>query len=458
MENNQMPVAQNSQPSIAATNQSQAKEQGTQDLIESGAIERIAITLKKGGAIEGIVLLATRGQENIDASKISDKEYLRIAKELVENREATVNNNDGKPLSLKIKDIDENLLVLKNSTLDVDKARYTDSIGKLNENGANSFDEAIPTKKRLTAMADAVDKSKAEETGLFKMIINFIISIFSPKTMDELAKDDIANSTNKKLTALGENQEIIKEITATIKGVGEKKATLAETSVAKEGNPLPANEPTQPVQQQNINVSVPTSEKTEAKPESKSTPVASANNTRNLVGIIVDKVIDKGDSKTDPDGTKRAAAVNKTTEILTETLKNPENTDLLKNNNLKVLSANLSDAVMKDQTLIKNLRTTAREKLGIFGMFKNDPEIDVIVKENLNQKINTQITRQSEEIKVAMKKDEVEKIALNESPMDVAMKAARQEREVLGGLGVNNRDATMLAMTSKPREANTALG
>ncbi|MEQ1790187.1 MAG: hypothetical protein ABL857_07075 [Rickettsiales bacterium] len=203
-------------------------------------------------------------------------------------------------------------------------------------------------------------------------------------------------------------------------------------------------------------------------------------NLKNVIGSMAKQIMSEDGTPTDP---KKLAD---TTQVLTEATRELVKKDPKLLSDTNAFAEKIADKLLEPKKGEEKLNTAegrVAKEIRIAAARANNGEerSDSVIKngifgfgDHLTSKVERAITGRTGEIQQAINTDAAKastlsanengldkksmNVALNESPMDVAMKAARQEREVLGGLGVNNRDATMLAMTSKPREANTALG
>lgn len=217
--------------------------------------EQLAIRLKKNGAIAGMALL---GGDEIDASGITDAQYLQIANDLIKNRtaefETKTPSGTAFKVKLTIKEMDENLELLGKDPATKDK--YDKIIKDL---GANSFDQAIPDEARRVKIAKAVGNAVEENTGnlpflggasFMNALMGFLKWIFSPHDesiasyITKETANGIAASTEKNLAGanIGLSQDTIKEISTGVrtrilkeKGFPDKDAPEPETLANTKG-------------------------------------------------------------------------------------------------------------------------------------------------------------------------------------------------------------------------------
>ncbi len=233
--------------------------QEAQDKVYNALPEQVAIRLKKNGAIAGMALLGGDGE--IDASAITDEQYLKIANDLIKNRtakfEAKTPNGTPIQVDLSIEDLDKRLALLGKDP--ATKAEYDKIINAL---GTNSFDQAIPDEARRVKIAKAVGNAVEENTGnlpflggasFMNALMGLIKWVFSgfDGGMDGLKSsitretaNGIAVSTEKNLAGanIGLSQDTIKEISAGVrtrilkeKGVPDKDAPEPETLANTKG-------------------------------------------------------------------------------------------------------------------------------------------------------------------------------------------------------------------------------
>lgn len=236
--------------------ESAAKE--AQDKVYNSLPEQLAIRLKKNGAIAEIALL---GGDEIDASAITDAQYLQIANDLIKDRAAKFKakspSGTSFSLELNISELDKRLELLAKD--EATRAQYDKAIKAL---GADSFDKAIPDETRRVKIAKAVGDAVEENTGSLPFLggasfMNAVIGFFKwllsgvdgwidglKASVTRETANGIAASTEKNLAGadIGLSQDTIKEISTGIrtrvlkeKGVADKDAPEPETLANTKG-------------------------------------------------------------------------------------------------------------------------------------------------------------------------------------------------------------------------------
>ncbi len=281
--NGETPAPQASAPAPVAVDVSKMSETAREayNKTQEAVIERVAVGLKTVGknGKANIVNMALMAGVSIEAPQ-DDKEYLRTAKELIENREFNIKDKDGADSTVKIGDLDEYLKGLRSK--ENTKKLYNEITEGL---GAESFDKKIPDTNRKNVIAKAVGDSVEENTGMknfFSAIIDFISAAIewiggffkegAHKSFGEIwanrKGDRISESVEKKVAGLGLSADDIGELKVQIRTEALAKAGIKNPDAPKptrlEDIKMPQASPAEPpppakVEGKGVNVDPPTS-------------------------------------------------------------------------------------------------------------------------------------------------------------------------------------------------------